>query len=375
MKDKRIKVTYIISYIDKSVGFEWVASRLNRDKFDLKFILLNDKPSHLGKFLKGINIPFEELQYLGKKNIIQTAFRVWNILRKQKPDVIHTHLVDADFIGLTVGKFLGIKKRVYTRHNSNIHKKYHSGAEKFDRIANKYSTHIASISKNITEILVNEEGVSPEKIRLVYHGFELEKFENVPQNQIDELNSKYNVAGRRPVIGVISRYMHWKGIQHIIPAFKKTLEKYPNALLMLANAGKGDYAKEIVELLSDLPSDSYVEIAFEHNLFALYHLFDIFVHIPIDPEVEAFGQIYIESLAAGIPSVVTLSGIAREVISDKENAVVVDFQNSEQIVDGIDLLLTDKELREKIVSNGIKSVKEKFSLKSMIENLESLYVE
>ncbi len=373
IRTQKVKVVYIISNIDKAIGFEWTAKYLDKAKFDLSFVLLNPKPSYLAKYLNEIGVRVTELNYRGKKDILVSLWNVFNILRKEKPDVIHTHLVEADIIGLFCGKILGIKKRIYTRHNSNFHKKYHSNAEKFDSLCNYLSTDIAAISKNVANILIAQENVNPKKVHLVYHGFDLSAFENVDKQEIANLCDKYNPKNKRPVIGVIARYMHWKGIHFIIPAFKNLLVDFPNAILILANAKKGDYKDEIGSLLNELPNNSFIEIEFEHNLFALYQLFDVFVHTPIDEEVEAFGQIYVEALAAGIPSVFSNSGIAREFIKDKQNALIVNFQNTTEIYQSMKLILTDDLLRKNLSKQGRYSVNRMFSLQNLIDSLENLY--
>ncbi|MGQ0739702.1 MAG: glycosyltransferase family 4 protein [Bacteroidota bacterium] len=372
---QRRKVVYIISHIDKAIGFEWIAEKLDRSKFGLSFILLNDKPSHLARHLRDKGIPVQELPFKGSRQSMPLVLlKVINILRKEKPDVIHTHMYGADIIGQTAGKILGVKKRIYTRHSSNENRKYHS-RKKIDRLVNSLSTHILAISENVKNILVTEEGIQPEKIRLIHHGFDLEKFLRVPPEEAGALSVKYNPGGRSPVIGVVARYSHWKGIQYTIEAYKKILRDYPNALLLLANARKGDFKNEIAALLSKLPKDSFSEIEFEHNLFALYRLFDVYVHVPIDAELEAFGQTYVEALAAGIPSVFTNSGVAREFIQHEKNALLVDFQNAEQVYLAVCRLLTDAGLREALVRNGREDVKKLFSLERMIGKLDSLYSE
>jgi glycosyltransferase involved in cell wall biosynthesis len=173
----------------------------------------------------------------------------------------------------------------------------------------------------------------------------------------------------------VARYSHWKGIQYIIEAFIRLRQDHPNALLILANAKKGDYKDELALQLSALPTDAYCEIVFEHNLFALYHLFDVYVHVPIDPELEAFGQTYVEALAAGIPSVFTLSGVAREFIVHEKNALVVDFQQSVPIYEAIQRILTDPGLQESMIKQGQSDVRIMFSLQEMIRKLEDLYEE
>ncbi|HVE56702.1 MAG TPA: glycosyltransferase family 4 protein [Pyrinomonadaceae bacterium] len=372
--EKRKKVIYIISHIDKAIGFEWIAEKLDKSRFDLSFILLNDKPSYLGRHLREKGIKVQEIPVAGKSTFPLALLKLINLLRKEKPDVIHTHMYVADIIGQLAGKFLGIKTRVYTRHSSNENRKYHK-KQRIDNLVNSLTTHILAISENVKNILVTEENVAEEKIRLIYHGFDLEKFDTVSREEIEALSKKYNPQSKKPVIGVVARYSHWKGIQYAIGAFKRLLEDHPNALLLLANAKRGDFKDGIDALLTELPKDSFYEIEFEHNLFALYQLFDVYVHLPIDPQLEAFGQTYVEALAAGIPSVFTNSGIAREFIRDGENALIVGFEDSEQVYEAIVKLLEDKELREKLSETGKADVKELFSLEKMIGKLEKLYSE
>lgn len=243
---------------------------------------------------------------------------------------------------------------------------------KYDKMINSFATAVVAISKNVEEILIEKENVAADKVHLIHHGFKLEDFEIADKNKMEGLRNKYFIKDKYPVIGVIARYTHWKGIQYIIPAFEKLLKTYPDALLILANAN-GDYKLEITHLLKTIPPDNFVEINFEEDLFQMYHLFDVYVHTPIDNHSEAFGQTYIEALAAGTPSVFTLSGIAREFIKDRQNALVVDYKNSDAIYNSIKELLENKSLAETISKNGKEDVKKSFGLDKMISKLEELY--
>jgi glycosyltransferase involved in cell wall biosynthesis len=75
-----------------------------------------------------------------------------------------------------------------------------------------------------------------------------------------------------------------------------------------------------------------------------------------------------------VPSVITLSGIVHEYAKHKENAWVVDYQNSEQIAEGILALLDDKSLREKIASNAFACASN-YSIQNKMRKLEELYVQ
>ncbi len=374
----KTNITYIISNIDKAVAFEWIADEINKDKFNLSFILLNNTTDcHLEKYLKEHKIPVFFVEYHGKKNIFSAFWKVRKLLKTLKTQVVHTHLFDACLIGLFVAKTLGIKKRIHTRHHSSFHHEYFPKAVYYDKFINFLSTHIIAITSNVRGILVDWEKVKPEKVTIIHHGFKLEEFENIKnkgnENRIKTLQTKYNPQKNAPVIGVISRYIKLKGLQYIIPAFKKLLETHKNAHLILANA-KGDYQNEIKNLLKGIPTENYTEIPFENDIVALYQLFDMHIHTPINAHTEAFGQTYVEALISKIPSIFTLSGIANNFIKHEENALIVPYKDTNAIYEAMIKLLEDKNLRGNLVKNGFEAVKKDFSLEIYIKKLEELYI-
>ncbi len=367
------KITYIVFGIDKAPAFEWIIDKINTQKFQLEFILISDKKNtHIEAHCKANNIPFYPIEYFSKKDMPKSTWQVYKILRKTKPAAVHAHIFEAGLIGITAALLARIPKRIYTRHYATYHHQFHPNGVKYDKIINRFSTHIIAICNNVKEVLMQLEKVPENKIYLIRHGFNLDEFYNVPEARINTIKTKYNPENKYPVIGMMSRYIYLKGIQYTIPAFKNILKKYPNALLVLANAN-GDYKKEIKKLLEDLPTSSYIEIGFENDNAALFKLFDIFVHVPIDKNIEAFGQIYVEALATGTPSVFTPSGVSPEFVVSGKNALFVDFNNAKQIEVAIIEIIENKEVRESLIENSRMNLDDFFSLHLMIDKLEQLY--
>lgn len=369
---KKTNITFIISYTNKSLGFEWLCSSLDKNKFNPLFILLNPGDSELEQYLQKNNFSMERIRYAGKKDVVKAIWQTYKILKKRNTDIVHAHLFDASLVGITVAWALRIKKRIYTRHHSTYHHIYSPKAVKYDRLVNLLSTDIIAITDVVKNILIEKENVSEKKIHVIHHGFKLDNFTKVPEQNVLNLKQKYATSDFKPVIGVIARHIELKGIQYIIPAFERFLQSYPNALLILANAN-GEYNNTLKSLLERVPSKSYIEIRFEMDVFSLYKLFDIYVHVPIDSELEAFGQTYVEALAAGIPSIFTLSGVAPEFIKNRHNALVVPFKNTDAIYNSMIELTENKALQATLISNGEKDVLEKFNLDKMILSLEQLY--
>ncbi|RYE25844.1 MAG: glycosyltransferase family 1 protein [Sphingobacteriales bacterium] len=370
----KIKLVYIVSEIGKALAFEWITEELNADKFDLSFILINPINDSLHDFLIAHKVPVLVLYAKSKKDWPGAIMKIYRELKYRKADIVHCHLKDATTLGLIAAKMAGIPARIYTRHHSSLHHIYFPKGVWFDKLNNKLATHIISISGLVKKILIEWEGAPENKITLVPHGFRLEDFERRDEQKISALKEKYNPTGKAPVVGVISRFVEWKGVQYVVPAFKKLLQKYPDALLLLFNA-HGDYEHVINEQLKELPQESYKAVRFEPEISSVYKMLDIFIHAPIRDHDEAFGQIYVEALAAGVPSVFTLSGIAPDFIEDKKNAVVVPFMNADAVYEAMNVLLSDKELSAAVARGGKESVQGAFSLNRMMKNLEQLYVQ
>jgi glycosyltransferase involved in cell wall biosynthesis len=373
VSDEPIRVTYIISAVNKALAFEWIAKHLNPEKVALSFILLNPNDSELEQYIRGIQLPVKRVTYRGKIDLFRAIREVRAQLKTWKTEVVHTHLFDANVVGLLAAKLVGVPRRILTRHHSTLHHQYFPRAVYYDRFTNALTTDIVAITEMVRRILVEREGVKPAKIRLIHHGFDLNTFMQPNIDRVAVLRKKYSTEHKYPVVGVIARQTEWKGIQYIIPAFAKLRELYPNARLLLANA-HGDYQTEIQALLHKyLPTDSYEQIRFENDLGSLYQLFDVYVHTPIDDHSEAFGQTYVEALAAGIPSVFTLSGVAPEFIRHEENALVVPFSDSEAISNAVNRILTEPMLRNKLRVKGQDSATRGFELDKYLCALENLY--
>lgn len=363
------KICYIVSDINKSLAFEWIALRL-KEKYDLSFILLNKDDSYLEQFLEKNQVQVIRVPYHGKSNFLSAFWETYKLLRKRKPDVVHCHLFDAQLIGLTAGWLAAVKKRIYTRHNSNFHHAYQPQGVKYDKWSNRMSTHIVSISQATDYTLRSLERVQENKIRKIPHGFDFNDFRHISRDRVELVRRKWNIAADKIVVGVVARHIEWKGIQYIVPAFEKFREKYPASILVLANAS-GPYHKHIEEML---PA-GVIQIPFEDDVAALYSSFSIYVHTPVDSIVEAFGQTYVEALAVGVPSVFTRSGIAAEFIQHNENALVVDFKNSDAIAEAMDNLASNEGLRERLVKKGKEDVFSRFGIEKMISHLVQLYDE
>lgn len=98
------------------------------------------------------------------------------------------------------------------------------------------------------------------------------------------------------------------------------------------------------------------------------------IHVPEAANYEAFGQVYIEAMAAGVPGIYTLSGIANEYIINHKNAIVVAYKNDEEIYTAIKKYMTDIEYKKNIIYEAKRNVTELFGIRKMMSELNALYL-
>jgi glycosyltransferase involved in cell wall biosynthesis len=386
-----VKVTYIFTHPIRWVPFELVAKYIDKSKFAIDYIILNESDPMIS-YLQDLNIPCTVTSYPDYSNTPEMVKFLYDHLLKNQTDIVHTHWFAGSLAGMQAAYYAKVPVRIFTREHPSI-KYYARHAASKHRLIWECATNVIGVTNKSKEGMI-EDGIPEHKITLIPTGFDVSEYENVETSRIEKLRAKYLGNHQGPVIGVAARYVRWKGVEYVIEAYKKVLDIYPNALLVLAGTGidrtdlqekirkahkedivspQYDDILSISEKLSQLPKQSYIEIPFETDLFALFKLFTVFVHAPTDSIQETFGQVYVDAMLSRVPSVITLGGSAADHAVHQENAWVVDYKNSDQISEGILALLSDTHLREKIINNAFLCAQQ-YDIKNHIQRLEQFYI-
>jgi glycosyltransferase involved in cell wall biosynthesis len=366
------ELLYIVAGTEPWKFFGEICRSLHGRRFNFTFLFLHPDESLIAGELRETGVPYHHIRFTSRLHLPGAMCKIFQFCRRQHYDLVHTHFMNACLSGLTGSRFAGVKIRIHTRHHSSPHS--YSGRLRrqllYDQINNRSSTAIIAPCADVRRRLI-EEGVSPDRIELIHHGFDLNAFCNVPEERIRSVAQKYGIRLEGPVIGASARFIPTKGVQHIVEAFRRLLPAYPKAQLVLANA-RGEFA-DVRAGISQLPPGSHVEVPYELDNFALYRLFNVFVHVPVAGWVEGFGQVYVEAMAAGIPSIFTKAGIAHELLRHGENAWVVDYEDPGQIHQALLVLLSDPGLRSRLARQARSDVVQEFGHHQHVARLASFY--
>jgi glycosyltransferase involved in cell wall biosynthesis len=88
---------------------------------------------------------------------------------------------------------------------------------------------------------------------------------------------------------------------------------------------------------------------------------------------EAFGMMAVESMACGTPVIVFDGTALPDVIHAPEGGISVPAKDSKSLADAIIRLLNDKQLYAQLVENGLRIVREEYTLEKHIQRHIELY--
>lgn len=242
---------------------------------------------------------------------------------------------------------------------------YHTLTQKFYLTAStKYAIRNANaliaVSEATKRDLIEKFGANPEKIFVVWEGVDRKKFQiQNSEFKINKILKKYKI--QKPYILFVGTVQPRKNLERLIEAFSRTIHnpKYELHDLQLVIAGKLGWLYNTVlaapkkyNVENKVKFLGYVQ---DSDLPVIYQQAELFVMPSL---IEGFGLPVLESFAVGVPVVVSNRSSLPEVAGDA--ALYFEPENVKDMADSIFKILTNSELREKLIQKGRKRV-EKFS--------------
>jgi glycosyltransferase involved in cell wall biosynthesis len=165
----------------------------------------------------------------------------------------------------------------------------------------------------------------------------------------------------------IGRVGYEKNVDIVIKAFKLLLKKMPDAILVIA--GSGPDIKKLKAISSDTKSIKFLGPINHEDLPNVYSMADVFVTAST---IETEGLVILEAMACGLPIIGVNMLAVPHIVKHGKNGFVAHPYDKKEIASYMEILLKNKELREKFGRNSLEIVK-KFSLEKTIDQMEKVY--
>jgi glycosyltransferase involved in cell wall biosynthesis len=307
---------------------------------------------------------FDDFSFKGKPLLISAinAFNSISLLKKDNYDIYHqTHYNPYGY------KYLGSnKKSIMTIHDMNFwvipkaYSKYSSSqlVKNWQKKSVEKANKIIAISQNTKNDIVNLWNVSENKIITIYHGINDNVFDDYDKNRLYD----------KPYILFVGERNSYKNFKNYLKAFKIVFLHNPDLLLVCTGL---DFSNREYQQIRQLNlTENVLQIsASEEIMQNLYYNAELFVYPSL---YEGFGMPLLEAMSCHCPVICSNTSCFPEIAQDA--ALYFDPYSVESMADATNKVLYDKELRQKLVQNGLRR-KEDFSWKKCAEEHAKAYNE
>lgn len=234
-----------------------------------------------------------------------------------------------------------------------------------------------SILKNTELIQINNSderedlkrflGFEHPNVKIVPNGMNLNDFAILPEK--NTFRNQFQIPKEKQLILFMSRINLKKGLDLLLPAFKKVASQRNDCMLILAGPDDG-YLSETENFIKENSLEKRIELVGmltgKDKLSALSDA-DIFV---LPSHSEGFSIATLEALISGVPSLLSDRVGFGETIRETNAAHLIEL-NEDSIVNGLNKMLDDKEYCQTLSKNGVSLVKNRYDIELVAKQLYS----
>ena len=296
------------------------------------------------------------------------VLRLSRYLRRHRFDVVHTHDLWSNLMGVVAAKLARVPAIVSSQRDLS-HDVWYQGARRaWLRRIQKWSDVVLVNSGAIGDDLVSRDGFNPSKIRVIHNGVEVARFRGdrgLRQTLFPSLDAC------KLIVLVGNMHTDVKGQDVLIAAAPAVLREFPDTRFVLVGDGVRRHVFEEMATEAGV-KNHFLWLGRRADVADILACCDLAV---LPSRAEGFPNAVLEYLAAGLPTIATRVGGIPELIEDGVTGVLVAPEDPSALSSAILSLLRAPGNAHCIGVSGHESAVQKFSFERMMGEVEALYTE
>ena len=304
-----------------------IAKMLPQDEFEVMFVIVG---RGLGDIVSFIPSDYHIRQISLKRIWYGGTIKIWNMVRKEKPDMVFSSLLYLNARLIIVAKLCGTK--VIVRNNIDLSRTTHKANIPLVRLTYKWADKVIAQQEEMHDEIISYTRIPAEKVVTMHNPIDEDyineclKADN-PYPQ--EAQSQYKYIW-------VARFSHQKGQDLIVGAFEMVHRDKPNAHLYLL--GKYDDGDDFFKSISDFVDCHELRehvhfVGFDSNPYRWMKYADSFV---MPSRFEGLPNTLIDAMYLGKPVVATRCiPVIDRIVKDGYNGIVVESENVKALAEGM----------------------------------------
>lgn len=384
---RKINLLHIISLLPIG-GAEHIlftlSKNIDKNRFNLVFCCL-DGEGYLAERIKEEGFIVYCLKEDRFRYIFRQMFNLYKLIKKEKIDIVHTHLYKADFWGRLVAFIAGVPVICKTEHSVQhpmifgVWSKWRAPIYNIMKLLgiNMFldwrTDGIIYNTKYARESFLGKKNNSGKYF--VVPGAEAKDILTVSASK-EILRNKLGFSPDDFIIIIVGRLIERKGHKYLLEAFAELSFRYPKMKLLIVGSGGGTDGKSCEEELKKMA----IRLNIANKTFFMGKVDSAQEYIKMSNVLvlpswkESLGLIILEAMYLGTPVIGSNDAGIPEIIEDGVNGYLVKVKDSKSIEEAILKVINEPEKTKRMAKNARKKFDKRFSEKSFIEKYERTYM-
>ncbi len=305
------------------------------------------------------------------KHLLQAGHLVHGFLNGRGIVHLHAHFAHSpSSVALFASRLSGLPFS-FTAHAKDIYTSNREQLKEKIALARFVATCTEFNKRYLTEVAENDAT----SIHRVYHGIDIDLFSS--ERKEEKSVDRDGKTGEPHQIFTVARIVAKKGLPTVYKALRCLRDQGVDFRHTLV--GDGDDREDILSLIRELGlSDVCQWLGTQPHETVLEHFrrSDIFVlgcEVAKDGDRDGIPNVFVESMAMGVPVVGTRVSAIPELIEDGKSGLLAPPGQPEKLAEAMRRMLTDMELRKQVIRSARQRVVQEFDNKKLIRDLAEVY--
>lgn len=371
-----IKVCYIVTKLElggaQKVALH-VAENIDKNIFD-SFIIAGEGGILDRKAVKKVRLYHikDLVREISPLRDLKALFKIYSILKKEKPNIVHTHSSKAGITGRIAAKLAGVKVIVHTIHGYGFNETQKWFVRKFYVFLEKFC---ALLSDKL--IVVTKEDIKKgrhykiakeNKFILIRAGIDTALYKNF----IPKLNFKETLGINKNlrVITTICPFKPQKNLKDFIKTASLIAPRLKDVIFLIV--GDGEQRKELEVLRDSLNLKNRVfMLGWRTDIVEILKASDVFVLTSL---WEGLPCTIVEAMCCSKPVVANAVDGVKEIVVDGETGFLIEPNNYAKTAEKIMYLLNDETALKNMSANAYASIGQEYDINHNLKEYEKLYL-
>ncbi len=306
---------------------------------------------------------------------VQDLLAVWKLyrfLRKEKPEIVHSHTPKAGIVGMLAAWLAGVPNRFHTvaglplMEATGLKRKILNTVEK---LTYHFATKVYPNSFGLQDIILKEKFCAPAKLKVLgqgsSNGIDTGHFikKAIALETRNHLRSTLGIEPDDFVFIFVGRLVGDKGINELVTAFKHLTSTSSRDLqrsitLLLVGPLETELDALLPETLKEIQDDpSIISAGYRDDVRPYFAIADALV---FPSYREGFPNVVLQAGAMELPSIVSNINGCNEIITEGENGLIVPAKDASALQEAMTRIITDQDLYRHLKSNARANIVAKY---------------